>query len=227
MNAALGIAFVLVALAALFAVAGWLRSNGRIAPEHARKLVHVGLGLVCLTFPWLFHDARPVLGLAALAVAALAAVRLLEPLRVRFGCALHGVARRSYGEFAFVAGVVAAFLLAHGDALAFDVPVAVLTFADSIAALVGTRFGFHRFHTFEGTKSLEGSAAFFLVAVICIAGPLLLTGNPAALPIALGASAILTLVEASGYAGLDNLLIPVAGALLVRAAGGALAVGAW
>jgi phytol kinase len=225
MNATLGIAVVLAALAALFALAGWLRSTGRLAPEHARKLVHVGMGLVCLTFPWLFHDTAPVLGLAAAAIAALAAVRSLQPLRARFGCALHGVARRSYGEFAFVAGIVAAFVLAHGDALAYTVPVAVLTFADSIAALVGTRFGFHRFRTFEGTKSLEGSTAFFFAALLCIAGPLLLAGNAAALPIALGVSIILTLIEASAYAGLDNLLIPVAGALLVRSAGGVLVVG--
>lgn len=185
-------------------------------PELSRKTVHLTLGTMCLGLPWLFTSAAPVLCLAAIATVALLAVRIVPVLRAGIGRSLHGVTRTSYGEFAFVFGIAATFVLAHGDVLSYVIPVAVLTYADAVAALIGTRFGLHRFRTVEGTKSLEGSAAFFIVSLMCVALPLVLTGQPNALLIAATVSAILMMVEASSWSGLDNAMIPLAGGLLVR-----------
>jgi phytol kinase len=217
MNACIGALAVLAGLGALFGVARLARTRGWFGSEDSRKFVHVGMGCICLTFPWLFSSAVPVLVLAFFAAAALFALRANPRLRTLFGCVLHGVERRSYGEFAFVLGVAAAFVLAQGDALSYVVPVAVLTFADSLASIVGTRIGRHRFRTPDGTKSFEGSLAFLVVAVACVAVPLFAAGRPNALPVALATAVALMLVEASVWAGLDNLAIPIVGGLLVRA----------
>lgn len=211
----------LAALGALFGGARALRTRGLLSAEGSRKLVHIGMGCVCMSFPWLFDGPLPVLVLAAIAMAGLLAVRAIPSLQANFGCVLHGVARRSYGEFAFIGGVATAFWLAHGDAFSYVIPVAVLTFADSLAAIVGTRFGAHRFATPDGTKSLEGSAAFLVAATACVAVPLALAGRPGALLVALVTAGALMLIEASAWAGLDNFAIPLVGGMLVRALAGA------
>ena len=51
--------------------------------------------------------------LAFAACAGLFALRTVPALKARFGCALHGIARASFGEFAFVGGVALAFVLAQ------------------------------------------------------------------------------------------------------------------
>jgi phytol kinase len=216
MNAVLGGALVLAALAALFAAAREARSRKLVSAEYSRKLVHVGMGSICLTFPWLFGSPDPVLALAAVAAFALLAVRVIPLLQATFGCVLHGVQRRSYGEFAFIGGVAAAFVLAHGDELSYVIPVAVLTFADTVATLVGNRFGEHRFNTPDGTKSLEGSCAFLAVAIVCVAVPLTTAGSPGALSVALLTSVALMAIEAAAWSGLDNLAIPLLGGVLIR-----------
>jgi phytol kinase len=227
MNAFLGMALVLAALGSLFLLARHGRARGWMTAEYSRKFVHVGMGCIALTFPWLFTQTRPVLVLAAIAAGALLAVRAIPFARARFGCVLLEVKRRSYGEFAFVAGVAAAFFLAHGDPMSYVIPVAVLTFADTLAAVVGTRFGTHRFATLDGTKSLEGSLAFLATAVACVAIPLAVAGRAQAAPIACVSALALTLVEASAWAGLDNVAIPLLGGILVRALCGGPSGGAF
>ena len=46
-----GIAFVLLALGVLIPGVKALRTRGAIEPETARKLVHLGMGMVCLFLP--------------------------------------------------------------------------------------------------------------------------------------------------------------------------------
>jgi phytol kinase len=175
-----------------------------------------------MTFPLLFSSPTPVLVLAGCAAVALLALRSIPALRTSYGCVLQDVGRGSYGEFSFIAGVASAFVLAHGSALPYVVPVAVLTFADSLAALVGIRFGALRFKVPGGTKSLEGCVTFFSAAVACIGIPLGLAHYQDALPVAILTGAALMLVEALSWAGLDNFAIPVICGVLLRA----LAVGA-
>jgi phytol kinase len=191
--------------------------------ECSRKAVHVAAGMLCLPIPWIFHSIEPVLALAAGAAALLFAVRAIPALRNSAGQTLYGISRRSYGEFAFIAGVLCAFVLAHGDLLAYVIPVAVLTFADAFAAIIGSRFGALRFKNPGGSKTFEGSAAFFAAAIVCTAAPLALAGVPHAMLVACITAVTLMTVEAVSWAGLDNLAIPLFGGLLMRGlSGGAL-----
>jgi phytol kinase len=153
-----------------------------------------------------------VIALAAVACAGLFALRAVPALRSRFGCALHGIARASLGEFAFVAGVALAFVLAHGDFAAFAAAILTLTFGDTAAALIGRRFGRHPYSVGRAHKSLEGSCAFFAVAALVCA---LLPGAASIAAVAAFALAT-TLAEAFAGDGLDNAAIPIAGLLALR-----------
>ncbi len=181
-------------------------------PEAIRKLLHVGMGLTALSFPWLFRDIEPVLGVVGAAMVILVAVRKAPYLR-RFGTVLDGVARSSRGDVFFLVAIAALFALSGGDALMFGVPILVLTLADTAAALVGIRYGRARLTIAAGDKSVAGSIAFFIVAFVCASIPVVLLGH-AELPAVLAGAAILacvtTTVEALAGNGLDNLLVPLA-----------------
>src|SRR5437868_3151074 len=107
------------AMALVLAVLGGLlvglRLVQRVAsphPELTRKLVHMGMGLVTLTFPWLFDEAWPVLTLAGLSVVLLLSLRLVKVLRSGLGSVLGGVGRESsLGEVYFPVAVAVLFVL--------------------------------------------------------------------------------------------------------------------
>ncbi len=213
----LGIALVLGAFGTLFL--GLRAARSRLGPELARKLLHLGMGLVSLTLPWIFSATWPVIVLSSLAALALLSIRVLPAMKREFGSVLHAVNRESFGEFFYTIGVATLFVLSHGDKLLFSIPILTLTFADAVAALVGVRYGSVRFATPDGIKSVEGSLACFGVAFLCVHIPLLLfstTGRLEALLIAVILGFLVMLVEAIAWRGLDNLTIPLAGFALLQ-----------
>jgi phytol kinase len=202
---------VIAALGGLMLCVRSLQARKFVGPEIGRKLVHVGMGLIALPFPWIFRDSYPVWLLAALAIALLGAVRLMPAVASRFGEVLGGVDRASLGEVFFPLGVAIAFTLAHGDAAAFCAAVGVLAFADTAGALVGTRWGRLRYSFFGHKKSIEGSTAVFVVSVACVAIASTTLGaktRNAGLASGLLVGLVAAVVEAISSYGLDNLLLP-------------------
>lgn len=181
-------------------------------PEWLRKLAHIGTGLISSSFPWLFSSAAPALFVCASSIVLLLALRYLPPLRSQMAGVLDGVSRDSYGELYFPLSVAALYLLSHGNKILFVVPILVLTFADTIAALTGQQYGKHQYAAAGGSKSLEGSALFFTSTFLVVHIPLLLftqVGRAQSLLIALDIALIVTLLEAVAWRGLDNIFIPM------------------
>lgn len=203
---------VAAALAAIVGGTGALARRFAWDPELARKISHVGVGLLALALPALFAGVAPVFVLAAVACAGLLGLRAIPVLHERFGGALHGIARPSFGEFAFVGGVALAFALAHDRYPEYAAAILTLTFGDTAAAFAGRRFGRHRYAVGRARKSLEGSCAFFAVAVLACA---LVPGAGGVAAVAAFALAT-TLAEALAGDGLDNAAIPLAGLLALR-----------
>ncbi len=93
-----------------------------------------------------------------------------------------------------------------------------MAYGDSFAALVGTRFGRHRYRVFE-EKSLEGSAAMFGGSILSLWLSLVyfsaLYGfslQSQVIP-ALAVAAVVTVAEAASPKGLDNFSVPLTGSL--------------
>ena len=215
----LGMLLVGASFATLIVGLRALRDTRGADPELLRKLLHIGMGVVSLSLPRLFDTPRPVLFLAGAFAAGLLAGRSSACWRRVAGGILCGIARTSVGDLCFPAAVAAVFALSAGHISSFCIPVLTLTLADAAAALVGTRHGVHRFGRPGRVKSLEGSAAFFLVAFPCAFVPLRLWpdgGWTWTLLLSLNLAALLTLVEALSGNGLDNLTVPLAALLLLR-----------
>jgi phytol kinase len=219
-NPWLGMGIVIVAAGALLGSLRLFQSLRGPSPELVRKLFHIGGGLTALTLPWLFDSPWPVLFLMAGLLLLLVSMRRVGALRHSVGQVVHGVDRDSRGELYFPVAIAAVFVLAQGDAVVYIIPVLVLTFADSLAALIGVEYGHRRYTTSEGWKSAEGSIAFFLTTFFCVHTPLLLlTGTERAktLVIAVILGLLVMLLEAIAWHGLDNLLIPLITFALLKA----------
>jgi len=211
-NPWLGIAAVCGTLVILLAMVGGLGRWCGWPAELSRKVVHVTMGLVCLSFPWVFDEAWAVGVLALVASAGLFAIREIPALRARLGGALHGVRRSSLGELLFAPAVALVFWLSQGRVELFLAPVLVLALADAAGALAGTRWGRSRYGSGSGWKSVEGSAAFLLLAIACVAGPLLAAGRldpEKVVWIALSVGLLATMAEGLSDGGSDNLVLPL------------------
>lgn len=221
-----GMAVVLGALGGLLLALTLYRHAARPHPELLRKLLHVGMGLVTLSFPWLFDSNWPVLVLTGLSVALLLSLRLVSTLRAGLGQVVSGVARFSLGEIYFPLAVATLWVLYMRNGgyppelrlLGYCVPVLLLTLSDALAALVGIAYGRLKYKTPDGTKSVEGSVAFFLCSFVCVHVPVLLMtdrGRAETLLIAMLLAWLATLFEAIAWSGLDNLILPVAAHVLL------------
>jgi phytol kinase len=209
-----GIAAVVVIM---IAMTGGIKLLERIFhphPEIPRKLMHIGMGLVVLTFPWVFVTAWPVVVLASASTAMLLAVKFLPRLR-GIGSILSSVKRPSLGEVYFPVSVGALFLFSGGNKILYTLPLLILTIGDTMAALIGLRYGRIRYQTSDGSmKSAEGSIAFFTAAFFSVHVPLLLftsVGRTETLLISLILGLLVMLLEAVAWRGLDNLFIPLGG----------------
>ena len=219
MHPALGMLLVVGGFAALIVGLRVLRDTRGADPELLRKLLHVGMGLVSLTLPWIFDTPWPVVILAIAFSVGLLTGRSSAWWTRLAGGILCGTRRTSVGELCFPAAVAAVFVLSMGHPSRFSIPVLTLSLADAAAALVGTRHGAHRFGRPGREKSLEGSAAFFVTALLCAYVPLRLWpegGRAWTLLLSIDVALLLTFVEAVSGNGLDNLTVPLAACLLVR-----------
>ncbi|MCW4051168.1 MAG: hypothetical protein NWE89_15705 [Candidatus Bathyarchaeota archaeon] len=102
-----------------------------------------------------------------------------------------------------------------------------MAYGDSSAAIIGSRYGKHRFRVFE-EKSVEGCAGMFLGSLVSlVAGMLYFSSiygfsfNAQLVPI-LAVSAVVTVAEAVTPRGLDNVTVPLLGAVTFIMMGGGL-----
>ncbi|MDZ4832387.1 MAG: hypothetical protein SGJ27_01165 [Candidatus Melainabacteria bacterium] len=210
----IGIAAVMVTLVGVIHILSRLQKSVS-DPEIIRKLLHVVMGLVTLSFPWIFDDAWPVLTLSIISSLFIAVLKVSN--LKDWAPVICARGRESIGEIVFPLAVGLTFLLANGNAMLYIIPITILTFADTASALVGQRFGKKMYGCTEGDKSFEGSLAFALVAFAATFFPLLhfsSLGFNTSLTIALILGIVAMMFEAIAWKGLDNLFIPV-GAFIV------------
>lgn len=205
--ASIGVMFV---LAVAMGVVKTLEKH--LSKELSRKIIHMTMGIVSLTFPQVFENKLSVLMLGGFAAAALSALRLNKTLRSGFGSPLLGIARKSFGEIYFAVSIAVVYVL-HDNIAEYVIPISVLTFADSTAALVGTSYGrLNMARGHEDAKSGEGSVMFFIVAFICSLVPLQLmteVGRAEVLLISFLIGLLAAMIEAVSANGIDNLLLPM------------------
>jgi dolichol kinase len=201
---AAGATLVLTLVGWVFAVSGQLRRSG-VEPELTRKAAHLFSALAVLPVPWLLETPAGYLGLALIAAAVVWAMRRSGKLGF-----LDDVERSRVTEYCYVAALAVLAFVSQGDRRLWLAPVLVLGISDAAAAVIGKRFGRHRYTVLGATRSLEGSAACALSAFIIVA---LVTKDLRAAALTGLAVAAVEAVTPSGF---DNFTVPVTAWLALR-----------
>lgn len=175
-------------------------------PEAARKTVHFLSGMIALSFPYVIRSHWTVLALAAGFSMLIWITKQKGRLR-----SVHDVQRKTLGAFYLPAAIYGVFLLASDRPVLYFVSILVMTVSDTLAALLGKRYGSIRYEVEGSVKTLEGSIVFFFVTFLCIHLSLLLMtpiDRPASVVIAFVIALLITGFEAISVTGSDNILIP-------------------
>ena len=181
-------------------------------PELTRKVVHIGSGNVIL-LAWWFNISRTVIVGAAIIAAAIAITSYLIPILP----SIESVGRKSFGTlfYAISMGILAACFWLDTPEYAV-IGILVMAWGDGMAAIIGQRFGKHKYQIGTATKSWEGSFAMAGAALIVTGATLLVTeGNSwQTWTIAIVVAIVATISEAFSKLGIDNLTVPLASGFL-------------
>ena len=154
-----------------------IEKKTNINGELKRKLFHMTMGLVVLTFPYIFHNRISVIIIGIVSILMFIIMKHTS-LKKSIGTILYSVDRQSWGEIFFAISVVLIFYWSKGEKITYSIPILILTFADSTAALIGKKYGKKSLSMLnEDKKSIEGSFMFFIVAFMLTLVPLLLYTN--------------------------------------------------
>ena len=178
-----------------------------LGPETTRRIAHI-VGAVSVAFLPLFLQLPELIVLAVLFTAVLVLTRGRNML-----CSVHAIDRASAGALVFPAGLLLAVLVGwhHPGAIAYA--ALVLGLADPAAAVAGTRIKGVGWAVVGGHKTISGTVAFYLVAVVVGVLVGVATGGPH-LFAAVAAAAVLATIEGSIGYGLDNLPVPAVASAL-------------
>lgn len=208
MNQNFSILIVMTLFLLNFTVVHFIRKTGKTHPEIPRKFLHITAGLICLTFPLFFVDRAPVIIIGLVSLITMIFLKTGLIFKSGIGKVLKGEGRQSSGDIYFPISIVILWMFFYNQVNFYITAVLILTFSDSLAAVIGTFYGKNKYKVFNSTKSLEGTFACFgstfLIFLLMQIGNLSLNTYTLAFSVALAVSA----AEAVSTKGFDNLSIP-------------------
>ena len=213
---ALILAFVYVGVA--IALGEVLRKALHLSQGFTRKFIHIAVGMISVpTVLWF--------GSLWWAIVPPLAFVVINYLDYRFGIiqAMMSSNRSNLGTVYFPLAFAVVLVVFWGDPLRptanphlIVAALMPMTWGDALAAIVGERFGRHRYTFFGQTRSLEGSVTMLIVSAL--ATWVALGAAPSAVVIALITAVGATLVEAISPWGIDNLTVPAVSAIILALA---------
>jgi len=180
-------------------------------PEIVRKIVHIGTGNVIILAWWL--DVPASLGITASIIAS--AITLIS-YKFPILPGINSVGRQSLGTFFYAVsiGILVAWFWHIQQPQYAAIGIMVMAWGDGLAALIGQRFGKHKYKVLGAQKSWEGSLTMAIISYT-ISSLILFSveGNiwfiwVASLIIAI----VSTSLEAFSLLGIDNLTVPLGSA---------------
>lgn len=186
-----------------------LARHTNLHAELTRKFVHMIVGTFVAFWPF-FLTWREIelLSLAFLAVVVIS-------VKFTIFKSIHTVPRRAFGEisFAMVIGFLALF---SSSAEIFMAAMLCLSIGDALAAIVGLLYGENnQYKVFGKTKSVAGSAAFFVTTVLVMVLYVTITSNSASIMNLFVIPVLATVTENVAVNGSDNLIMPLLIALML------------
>lgn len=197
----------------ILAIAGLVSRFATKDPEIIRKIVHIGAGHVILIAWWLNIPASIGIGASVIAsvVTLLSYIFPILP-------GINSVGRQSLGTFFYAAsvGVLVAWFWYINQPQYAAIGMMIMCWGDGLAALVGQRFGTHKYKVLGAQKSWEGSLTMAVLSyLVCSLILLGVFGNIwQTWIVSLAVALVATSLEAFSFLGIDNLTVPIGSAAL-------------
>lgn len=195
---------------ALLIVSEWGWRRQWLHGEVGRKFIHITVGTFVAIWPY-FLDWTEIrlLSLAFFVI-------VLASMHLGVFRAIGSVQRPTYGEIFFALSVGLLTLITASKGI-YAAAILQMALADGFAAIIGGRYGTeNKYHLFGRTKSLIGSATFFIISITLLIGYSQLSDNGLAWQYVLGGALGAAILENIAALGFDNLLVPLAIGLLLQ-----------
>jgi phytol kinase len=217
MSNTLGILIAFTYIFTIIGLAEGLRRWRGYGSGFTRKVIHIGVGMMSWFVPFLFTSPWPF-------VFACGAFMVINLIDWRYGLisSMQSSSRANLGTvyFPLAAAVVALIFWEQPPLLV--AALMPLTWGDGLAPVIGAAYGRRVYHIHTSTRTLEGSAGFFVagfvftwLALWAMPGLPEITPAAALLP-ALVIMLVTTFIEAVSIWGLDNLTVTAAAVLILR-----------
>jgi phytol kinase len=202
-------AYILLSLSFLFLffLGEILLKYFKVAPEYSRKFVHITSGILACAFPFCFNSHWWVMGICFSFLLLLYLSKTFNFLK-----GINSVERKTYGSILYPIAIYLCFILNQllekypGQYPFYFSSVLIMAISDPLAALIGRKYPLHRFMKIVNGKSIGGSLAFFISALI-ISFSFLNIDNK--IFICLTISLLSTIVELFCSKGFDNIFVPL------------------
>ena len=196
----------LISFGVLFFLVDFLQKKVITSLHWSRKATHVLSGPIIFLMP-LSLTGKQVFWLAFIFVLVLTISKWNKIL------SLHNVERKTIGEVLYPLSIcILSILCLPEHTKAFQIGTLVLAFSDGFSGIIGEALNFHTIHIFGNKKSLGGALTFFIVTFLILSGyhGFVQPG----LIVIIGLSALLAGLEFILIYGSDNLVLPIATALI-------------
>jgi phytol kinase len=217
MSNTLGIVICFAYVFTMIGLAEGLRRWRGYGSGFTRKVIHIGVGMMSWFIPFLFTSPWPFV----FACAAFVVINLID-WRYGFISSMQSSSRSNLGTVYFPLAAAVVALIFWDRPPLMVAALMPLTWGDGLAPVIGAAYGrrIYRIHT--STRTLEGSAGFFVAGFIftwlalwAMPGLPEITPTAALLP-ALAIMLATTLIEAVSIWGLDNLTVTAAAIVILN-----------
>jgi uncharacterized protein (TIGR00297 family) len=197
-----------------FWASGFIVRSKTIRHEAVRKTVHILSGTACSVTVFFFESPVTLLILVCFFVPF-----FVLSARLKLFPGVYRKDRPSYGPVFLAAACGVLLLFFWTKKPAFFAGLMTVAWADSIAAVVGTRFPYGEYEIEGNRRTVAGSLTIFIMTVVVVIFSLRVFGVLDAaqtLPIAFACGLFVTVTESISPSDADNLTIPLMCALVIH-----------
>ncbi len=208
---------------AVIAISSKIVKLFRFSSKNSRKFLHIMIGNLPFVIPFFtlnsfplnlpFFVAAPFIIVTLLATPYVPSRALGERLK-----GLTGITEKGHylGLVYYAVSYTVLALFFSSKPYVIAAGVLPMAYGDASAAIIGEKYGRRHYHVFT-KKSLEGSAAMFLVSFLSVEASILFFSTLYLLPLvtlsasALAVAIVATIAEALSPLGFDNITVPLFG----------------
>ncbi|WP_352418257.1 diacylglycerol/polyprenol kinase family protein [Proteiniborus sp.] len=212
MNSIAGILISIVFVFLIIGISSLLSKSNIISKEGSRKFIHVGVSNWWI-IAMIFFDNNIC---AAIVPGLFVLINYASYKKQIFSAMERDGSKKDLGTVYYaISLLILALITFKNKELSYigALGILIMGYGDGFAAIIGTKYGKHKFRVLGNIKSIEGSLAMFVFSFVVSVIILYIFDPVNVLYIGLLVALLSTILEMFSPMGLDNLTVPLGSAL--------------